>query len=72
MLNICFFLLFRAGVEVVFAGLPEIPKESIAKKTQLLFSDDFERREPGAVWHKIVPTFVAENGVLRGSQTRDK
>lgn len=72
MLNICFFLFFTAGVGAVFAGLPEIPKDSIARKTHLLFSDDFEGREPAAVWHKVVPTFVVENGVLRGSQTREK
>jgi hypothetical protein len=24
------------------------------------------------VWHKVVPTFVVENGTLKGTQTRDK
>lgn len=33
--------------------------------------DDFEA-EPARQWHKVVPTFVFENGVLKGTQTRDK
>ena len=54
------------------ADLPVIPGESIAKKKELLFSDDFEGAEPAQVWHKVVPTFVVEKGVLKGTQTRDK
>src|SRR3954454_736857 len=54
------------------AELPAIPSESIAKKRELLFSDDFEGAEPAKVWHKVVPTFVVEKGVLKGTQTRDK
>src|SRR5437870_852600 len=53
------------------ADLPAIPAESIAKKKELLFSDDFEG-EPARVWHKVVPTFVIEKGALKGTQTRDK
>ena len=30
------------------------------------------RTEPAKVWHKVVPTFAVENGVLKGTQTRDK
>ena len=52
--------------------LPPIPAESIAKKKELLFSDDFQGAEPAKVWHKVVPTFAVENGVLKGTQTRDK
>src|SRR4029079_17731137 len=44
----------------------------IAEKKELLFSDDFEGAEPAKVWHKVVPTFVVEKGVLKGTQTRDK
>src|SRR5213083_2253129 len=54
------------------ADLPAIPAESIAKKKELLFSDDFEGSEPAKVWHKVVPTFVVEKGALKGTQTRAK
>jgi hypothetical protein len=54
------------------ADLPTIPAESIAKKKELLFSDDFQGAEPAKVWHKVVPTFVIEKGALKGTQTRDK
>jgi hypothetical protein len=54
------------------ADLAPIPAEPIAKKKELLFSDDFEGAEPAKVWHKVVPTFVVENGTLKGTQTRDK
>lgn len=47
-----------------------IPSEPIAKKKELLFSDDFEGAEPAKVWHKVVPTFSVENGTLKGTQTR--
>ena len=54
------------------ADLPAIPAESIAKKKELLFSDDFEGAEPAKVWHRVVPTFAVEKGTLKGTQTRDK
>jgi hypothetical protein len=54
------------------ADLPAIPNESIAKKKELLFSDDFQGAEPAKVWHKVVPTFAVENGALKGTQTRDQ
>jgi hypothetical protein len=54
------------------ADLPAIPAGSLAKKKELLFSDDFEGAEPAKVWHKVVPTFVVEKGALKGTQTRDK
>jgi hypothetical protein len=56
---------------VLAADLPTIPAEAIAKKKELLFSDDFEGAQPASVWHKVVPTFGVENGVLKGTQTRD-
>jgi hypothetical protein len=37
--------------------LPAIPSEPIAKKKELLFSDDFERAELGKPWVIVVPTF---------------
>jgi hypothetical protein len=54
------------------ADLPPIPAESIAKKKELLFSDDFSAATPDQRWHKVVDTFTFENGALKGSQTRDK
>jgi hypothetical protein len=50
--------------------LPEIPSEPIAKKKELLFSDNFERQELGTAWGPVVPTFTLENGALKGTQTR--
>jgi hypothetical protein len=51
---------------------PAIPDKPIAQKKELLFSDDFEGAERAKVWHQVVPTFVVENGALKGTQTRDK
>ncbi|MBA4016909.1 MAG: hypothetical protein C0483_06965 [Pirellula sp.] len=53
------------------AKLPAVPAESIAKKAELLFSDDFQAATPAKEWHRVVPTFAFENGALKGSQTRD-
>ncbi len=52
------------------ADLPSVPADPIAKKKDLLFSDDFERPELGKAWAVIVPTFGLENGMLKGTQTR--
>jgi hypothetical protein len=49
-----------------------VPAEPIAKKKELLFSDDFSSPEPNKLWHKVVPTFAFENGTLKGTQTRDQ
>ena len=54
----------------LLAAPPVIPSEPIAKKGELLFADDFEG-SVAPVWHKVVPTFVVENGALKGTQTRD-
>ncbi len=53
------------------APLPAIPGNPIARKKELLFSDDFQGT-PAKAWHRVVPTFVVENGTLKGTQTRDK
>ncbi len=58
---------FRRGCA---AELPAIPSEPIAKKKELLFSDDFERAELGKAWAIVVPTFSIENGTLKGTQMR--
>jgi hypothetical protein len=52
--------------------LPVVPNEPIAKKKDLLFSDNFEAAEPAKVWQQVVPTFTFENGALKGTQTRDR
>jgi hypothetical protein len=50
---------------------PTIPAESIAKKGELLFADDFSGT-PDKRWVKVVPTFSVEEGALKGVQTRVK
>ena len=52
------------------ADSPDIPADPIARKKELLFSDDFERAELGKAWGPVVPTFTLENGALKGTQTR--
>jgi hypothetical protein len=59
-------------VTATAADRPPVPAEPIAVKKELLFSDDFEGGQPAKVWHKVVPTFAVENGMLKGTQTRDK
>src|SRR5947208_4414286 len=54
------------------ADLPAVPAEPIAKKKELLFSDNFEKADIAKEWHKVVPTFAFENGMLKGTQTRDQ
>src|SRR5271155_3961140 len=71
-MRILFASVFLINATAFAADLPTIPTKSIAKKTELLFSDDFESAEPAKVWHRVVPTFVVENGALKGTQTRDK
>ncbi|HXX94411.1 MAG TPA: hypothetical protein VEN81_12315 [Planctomycetota bacterium] len=51
---------------------PPVPEKSLAVKKELLFSDDFKGAEPAKEWHKVVPTFVVEDGALKGTQTRDQ
>lgn len=54
------------------ADLDNIPVGSLATKKELLFSDDFQSAVHDRRWHRVVDTFAFENGVLKGSQTRDK
>jgi hypothetical protein len=49
-----------------------VPTRPVAVKKELLFADDFEKAEPDGRWHRVVPTFAFGNGVLKGTQTRDK
>ncbi len=48
-----------------------IPAHPIGVKGELLFADDFESITPQSKWHPVCPTFVVENGALKGQQTRD-
>src|SRR3954470_18163118 len=54
------------------ADTPKIPSNPIAKKKELLFSDDFQSATPAKPWHRVVDTFAFENGTLKGTQTRVK
>lgn len=51
---------------------PLIPASPIAKKLELLFSDDFKGETHDKRWHRVVDTFTFEKGALKGTQTRDK
>lgn len=51
---------------------PAVPEKPIAVKKELLFSDDFQNPVPNKLWHKVVDTFTFENGLLKGTQTRDR
>ncbi len=71
----CFALLLIAGLSgsaLLAAELPPVPAASIAVKKELLFADDFAGAMPDKRWHKVVPTFAVEQGMLKGTQTRDK
>lgn len=60
------------GLLVIPSLAADIPAQPLAAKGRLLFSDDFSTSKGEAPWHKVVPTFVFENGALKGIQTRDK
>ena len=51
---------------------PSIPSKPIAEKKELLFEDNFESGVRDKRWHRVIDTFVVENGQLKGSQTREK
>src|SRR5262245_16837478 len=54
------------------ADLPPVPQQPLGVKKELLFSEDFSGEKPSSLWHRVVPTFAIEGGVLTGTQTRDK
>jgi hypothetical protein len=64
--------LFVTTTIAAAADLPAVPDKPIAAKKELLFADDFEGTNRSPLWHRVVPTFAFENGVLKGTQTRDK
>jgi len=64
-------LVFVANLALA-ANPSVIPDKPVAVKQELLFSDDFEGTTPAPAWHKVVPTFVVEEGHLKGTQTRVK
>lgn len=65
-------LLFSLCFAASAADLPGIPSQPIARKTALRFADDFAAAEANPLWHRVVPTFVREQGALKGTQTRDR
>src|SRR5258708_6875198 len=69
-LRLLFAPLLLLASAALAADVPAIPADPIAKKKELLFSDDFERAELGQAWGPVVPTFTLENGALKGTQTR--
>jgi len=50
--------------------MPSVPAEPIAKKLDLLFSEEFERSPLPKPWGPVVPTYAVESGALKGTQTR--
>ena len=64
LLIVPFFLLASTALA---ADLSTIPARSLAKKKELLFSDNFQSAVHDKRWRPVVDTFVIENGVLKGS-----
>ena len=72
LLLLAFAPLVAFAAEPAKAAAPSLSAESIAKKGELLFTDDFEGKTAlDKRWVKVVPTFIVADGVLNGSQTRD-
>jgi hypothetical protein len=64
-------VLLLVGFIAADAGLAaDLPARSIAKKGELIFSDDFARTDLGDKWRVTTPTFVIVDGVLRAGQTK--
>src|SRR4051812_38939996 len=72
MKTLLFFAALASASISLAAELPAVPDKPIAVKKELLFADDFEGAERPSVWHRVVPTFAFENGMLKGTQTREK
>lgn len=49
----------------------EVPSSPIAKKGELLFTDDFSEASSAENWKNIIPAFTVEDGVLKGVQARE-
>lgn len=47
-----------------------VPSKPIAEKEELLFSDDMEGADHDNRWHRVVDSFVFEDGALKGTQMR--
>lgn len=62
---------FCATFVLITASLmaAEVPAEPLAKKGEVILSDDFERVDLGK-WKPLIGTFTVEGGVLKGVQTR--
>ena len=57
-------LVFAYLITVFSAELTAIPAQAIARKKELLFSDDFAGEELRKAWAIVVPTFSVEKGTL--------
>ena len=51
---------------------PPSPPSRSPRKRNSCSPTTLKAPKPAKVWHKVVPTFVVEKGVLKGTQTRDK
>ena len=71
-IRISLIILFLVTASAFAAELPVIPPAPIAQKKELLFADDFQGTNHDARWHRVVDTFVFEDGALKGTQTREK
>ena len=52
--------------------LPKVPSKPVGEKKEMLFSNEFAATELAKPWVKVVPTFAVADGVLKGTQTREK
>jgi hypothetical protein len=66
------FVAFSLLTVSAWADQPTVPANPLGTAKELLFSDDFQGAKPDKAWHKVVDTFTVENGMLKGTQTRDK
>lgn len=57
------FFLLGAGLSAA------VPAQPLGAKGELLFSDDFERKELGE-WKAVIPAFTVADGVLQARQAR--
>jgi hypothetical protein len=64
-------LLALACLVTTFAAdaskLPAFPEQPIAKKKELLLSDDFEKAELGSAWKGVVPRLPNPKGIESSS-----
>ncbi|MFZ5829408.1 MAG: hypothetical protein ACOY3P_04940 [Planctomycetota bacterium] len=65
-------LIVSSAGHTIAAGKPAqtaVPEAPLARKGELLLSDDFARNDLGE-WKVVIPAFIVEKGVLIGKQDR--